>query len=223
MHALTDGRDTPPRRGPGGRRRDRGQRRARRHGLRPLLGDGPRPALGPHQARLRRDGPRRRRAAARAPPRRSAPPTTAGVTDEFIEPAVIGDPARRPGARRRRGRLLELPPRPRAPAHRGARRARLRRLRPRRRPAVPALTTMTRYKAEFDRRRCCSRRRTCARAWPRRVERAGRRQLHVAETEKYAHVTFFFNGGREEPFDGRGARAGARRPSTSPPTTRRPR
>jgi 2,3-bisphosphoglycerate-independent phosphoglycerate mutase len=24
----------------------------------------------------------------------------------------------------------------------------------------------------------------------------------VAETEKYAHVTFFFNGGREEPFDG---------------------
>lgn len=28
------------------------------------------------------------------------------------------------------------------------------------------------------------------------------RQLHIAETEKYAHVTFFFNGGREEPFDG---------------------
>lgn len=27
-------------------------------------------------------------------------------------------------------------------------------------------------------------------------------QLHVAETEKYAHVTFFFNGGREEPFPG---------------------
>lgn len=28
------------------------------------------------------------------------------------------------------------------------------------------------------------------------------KQLHIAETEKYAHVTFFFNGGREEPFDG---------------------
>jgi len=27
-------------------------------------------------------------------------------------------------------------------------------------------------------------------------------QLHTAETEKYAHVTFFFNGGREEPFPG---------------------
>ena len=29
----------------------------------------------------------------------------------------------------------------------------------------------------------------------------GKRQLHIAETEKYAHVTFFFNGGREEPFE----------------------
>ena len=28
------------------------------------------------------------------------------------------------------------------------------------------------------------------------------KQLHIAETEKYAHVTFFFNGGREKPFDG---------------------
>jgi len=30
----------------------------------------------------------------------------------------------------------------------------------------------------------------------------GKRQLHTAETEKYAHVTFFFNGGREAPFPG---------------------
>ena len=28
------------------------------------------------------------------------------------------------------------------------------------------------------------------------------KQLHTAETEKYAHVTFFFNGGRETPFEG---------------------
>ncbi|MFH1059766.1 MAG: 2,3-bisphosphoglycerate-independent phosphoglycerate mutase [Pseudomonadota bacterium] len=34
------------------------------------------------------------------------------------------------------------------------------------------------------------------------ASRAGLRQLHIAETEKYAHVTFFFNGGREEPFAG---------------------
>lgn len=30
----------------------------------------------------------------------------------------------------------------------------------------------------------------------------GLKQLHIAETEKYAHVTFFFNGGRESEFDG---------------------
>jgi len=30
----------------------------------------------------------------------------------------------------------------------------------------------------------------------------GLKQLHIAETEKYAHVTFFFNGGREQPFEG---------------------
>lgn len=34
------------------------------------------------------------------------------------------------------------------------------------------------------------------------VARAGLRQLRIAETEKYAHVTFFFNGGNEEPFAG---------------------
>ena len=30
----------------------------------------------------------------------------------------------------------------------------------------------------------------------------GLKQLHTAETEKYAHVTFFFNGGRETPYEG---------------------
>ncbi len=33
------------------------------------------------------------------------------------------------------------------------------------------------------------------------ISRLGLHQLRIAETEKYAHVTFFFNGGREEPFD----------------------
>jgi 2,3-bisphosphoglycerate-independent phosphoglycerate mutase len=34
------------------------------------------------------------------------------------------------------------------------------------------------------------------------VSREGMRQLRLAETEKYAHVTYFFNGGREDVFDG---------------------
>jgi len=33
------------------------------------------------------------------------------------------------------------------------------------------------------------------------VSRAGLRQLHTAETEKYAHVTFFLNGGIDEPYE----------------------
>ncbi|HAO62962.1 MAG TPA: 2,3-bisphosphoglycerate-independent phosphoglycerate mutase, partial [Porphyromonadaceae bacterium] len=34
------------------------------------------------------------------------------------------------------------------------------------------------------------------------ISSKGLKQLHIAETEKYAHVTFFFNGGREAPFEG---------------------
>ena len=34
------------------------------------------------------------------------------------------------------------------------------------------------------------------------LSKKGLRQLHTAETEKYAHVTFFFNGGREAPYEG---------------------
>ena len=34
------------------------------------------------------------------------------------------------------------------------------------------------------------------------ISEAGLRQLHCAETEKYPHVTYFFNGGREEPYPG---------------------
>ena len=34
------------------------------------------------------------------------------------------------------------------------------------------------------------------------ISKAGGRQLHVAETEKYAHVTYFFNGGREQEWEG---------------------
>jgi 2,3-bisphosphoglycerate-independent phosphoglycerate mutase len=37
-------------------------------------------------------------------------------------------------------------------------------------------------------------------AWA--ISEAGLKQYHIAETEKYAHVTFFFNGGRENPFPG---------------------
>ncbi|GLB53726.1 2,3-bisphosphoglycerate-independent phosphoglycerate mutase [Neptunitalea chrysea] len=34
------------------------------------------------------------------------------------------------------------------------------------------------------------------------LSKAGKKQIRIAETEKYPHVTFFFNGGREKPFEG---------------------
>ena len=43
---------------------------------------------------------------------------------------------------------------------------------------------------------------TCANNLGEIVAAAGLRQLRIAETEKYAHVTFFFNGGREAPYAG---------------------
>jgi len=63
------------------------------------------------------------------------------------------------------------------------------------------LTTLTQYRSEWD----------YPVAFPPRepkttiaavLAEAGARQLHVAETEKYAHVTYFFNGGREAEWEG---------------------
>ena len=111
-----------------------------------------------------------------------------GVTDEFIEPVVIsGRPRLQPGAdaaiffnfRPDRGRQLS------------------RRLL----DAGVDLTTMTQYADDLG----------CPVAFPeQRVEetlaevlaRHAVRQLHVAETEKYAHVTYFFNGGEEQAWEG---------------------
>ena len=68
-------------------------------------------------------------------------------------------------------------------------------------PALAAFVTLTRYAESLPA--------PCAYA-PTRLEntlgevisQAGLRQLRVAETEKYAHVTFFFNGGEEQVFPG---------------------
>jgi len=69
------------------------------------------------------------------------------------------------------------------------------------RPALLELVTMTEYEADF----------TFPVVFPpltlthilgEEVSRAGLHQLRIAETEKYAHVTYFFNGGEEQPFPG---------------------
>jgi 2,3-bisphosphoglycerate-independent phosphoglycerate mutase len=109
-----------------------------------------------------------------------------GVTDEFIEPIVLPAPRLEPGD---------------AAIFFNFRPDRARQLTEKLLAERIDLTTMTRYRDDFD----------CPVAFPEQVvtdtmaevlAEHGIRQLHVAETEKYAHVTYFFNGGREGAWTG---------------------
>jgi 2,3-bisphosphoglycerate-independent phosphoglycerate mutase len=107
-----------------------------------------------------------------------------GLTDEFVTPIIRGDPALRIAPGDPLVFFNFRPDRARQICHALA-------------PTVGLLVTMTRYDATlealvmFDDEPLHG---TLADA----LEAAGLRQLHVAETEKYAHVTYFFDGGREE-------------------------
>ena len=128
----------------------------------------------------------------------------AGVTDEFVEPG------RRPGAprladgdaaiffnfRSDRGRqLVQALTEPPAAAGGGFEGFS--------RPSVPALhlVTLTAYSADFD-VPVAFRKDELRETLGEVVSRAGGTQLRAAETEKYPHVTFFFNGGQEDAFPG---------------------
>ena len=75
-------------------------------------------------------------------------------------------------------------------------------------PRLAAFATLTRYAddiaapAAFDAQRLAETATVC---W----SRQGLRQLRIAETEKYAHVTYFFSGGHEQPMPGEEARSRA--------------
>jgi 2,3-bisphosphoglycerate-independent phosphoglycerate mutase len=110
-----------------------------------------------------------------------------GITDEFVEPVVLEG----------RSRLGADD----AAIFFNFRPDRARQLSQRLGEAGLDLTTMTRYREEFafpvafeDQQV----RNTLAEA----LSRAGARQLHAAETEKYAHVTYFLNGGEEQEWEG---------------------
>jgi len=111
-----------------------------------------------------------------------------GITDEFIEPTSI------------EGRPRIDPPRDSAIFF-NFRPDRARQLSMKLIELGVDITTMTRYRADFD----------CPVAFAEQevsetlaevLSEQGVRQLHVAETEKYAHVTYFFNGGREAEWGG---------------------
>jgi 2,3-bisphosphoglycerate-independent phosphoglycerate mutase len=108
----------------------------------------------------------------------------AGVTDEFVEPVVLGGPERRIQPGDAAFFFNFRPDRARQICHALQ-------------PTCNPLAIMTRYDAElagpvaFDTENV---RQTLADV----LEAAGVAQFHDAETEKYAHVTYFFNGGVEE-------------------------
>ena len=111
-----------------------------------------------------------------------------GVTDEFVEPVVL------------RGRP-RLDPAKDAVIVFNFRPDRVRQLTQRLLEANADVVTMTRYSDDFD---CpvAFGEQTVPDTLAETLSDAGLRQLHAAETEKYAHVTYFFNGGVEEPWSG---------------------
>ena len=111
-----------------------------------------------------------------------------GITDEFIEPVVV---AGRPGLDLSRDSAIFFNFRP----------DRARQLVAKLVEAGADMTTMTRYQADLDVPVVFGEQQvdeTLAEV----LAEHDVRQLHVAETEKYAHVTYFFNGGREAEWGG---------------------
>ncbi len=122
-----------------------------------------------------------------------------GQTDEFVEPRVVGTPATIDDGDAviffnfRADRAREITRALTDTGFTGFQRSKL--------PQLSDYVCLSEYDATFD----------LPVAYPSTtdcnilgevVARAGLRQLRIAETEKYAHVTFFFNGGSEEPFAG---------------------
>ncbi len=68
-------------------------------------------------------------------------------------------------------------------------------------PQLSSFVSLTEYHADFDVQVAFPPERL-TNVFGEYLANAGLRQLRIAETEKYAHVTFFFNGGRDEPFPG---------------------
>jgi 2,3-bisphosphoglycerate-independent phosphoglycerate mutase len=129
-----------------------------------------------------------------------------GETDEFIEPTLVGGESRirpqdsvvcfnfRPDRMRQLTRALAEPgfgEREQLPGWSGRRGA----------PPVARLVTLTRYEEDWSYPVVFSAERPQS-TLSSVLAGAGATQLHVAETEKYPHVTYFFNGGEEAPVAG---------------------
>ncbi|WP_421867108.1 2,3-bisphosphoglycerate-independent phosphoglycerate mutase [Motiliproteus sp.] len=68
-------------------------------------------------------------------------------------------------------------------------------------PALADYVMLTEYAADID-APCAFPPESISNGLGEHMAQLGKTQLRIAETEKYAHVTFFFNGGREQPYEG---------------------
>ncbi len=122
-----------------------------------------------------------------------------GETDEFIAPVLVGEEARiRPGDsviafNFRPDRMREITRALAEPGFDEIDRGGA--------PPVERYATMTEYEEGWTYPVAFAPEHP-ATTLPAVLASHGVRQLHVAETEKYAHVTYFFNGGDEQPCDG---------------------
>jgi 2,3-bisphosphoglycerate-independent phosphoglycerate mutase len=120
-------------------------------------------------------------------------------TDEFIEPTLVGAPARiAPGDRVlcfnfRPDRMREIVRALAEPGFTEIERGGA--------PPIATLSTLTEYEEGWPYPVAFAPERPTT-TLSGVIARAGARQLHVAETEKYPHVTYFFNGGEEQPLPG---------------------
>jgi 2,3-bisphosphoglycerate-independent phosphoglycerate mutase len=126
----------------------------------------------------------------------------AGITDEFIEPCAIapdgraavciqpGDAALNFNFRTDRNRQISYALTQGEIKEYGMQ------------PLSFFYATMNRYDKTFQGIEVIFDREIVAESLGEQISKAGKKQIRIAETEKYPHVTFFFNGGREEPFEG---------------------
>ena len=130
----------------------------------------------------------------------------AGVTDEFVKPVCLTDASGSPVGRIKAGdavvfinfrndRAKELTAALTQPAAEGEDRAGMQN--------VPLyFATMTPYDAKYQGLHVLFPKENVVNTIGEWVAAKGLKQLRIAETEKYAHVTFFLNGGREDTFEG---------------------
>ncbi|MBI4126893.1 MAG: 2,3-bisphosphoglycerate-independent phosphoglycerate mutase [Deltaproteobacteria bacterium] len=197
IHAITDGRDSPPTSGKG--YLERVERKAKEMGNAQIATVAGRFYAMDRDKRMERTDKAWRafvlgegdHAASAAEVMEQS--YAQGVTDEFVVPAVIMREGQPIGTIRDGDSVICF--NFRADRMRQMVRALMQR------PKLSSLVCMTEYDATFQLPVAFASE-TLPNIFGEVVARAGLKQLRIAETEKYAHVTYFFNGGNEAPFPG---------------------